>query len=67
MGYTNAKAEVLMCDGLFSVDILLYHRGLPVAIEVDGPSHYATNDANKALGKGLRSILLLCCSAATMV
>ena len=50
MGYHNAVSEYVTPGGLFSVDIFLKHHGVPVAIEVDGPFHYATNEPRKALG-----------------
>ncbi len=53
--------EVLTVDGLFSIDILVEHRGCMVAVEANGPSHYALNGAGvpTLLGaKQLRNRLL---------
>ena len=44
-GCSGATSEQLTDDGLFSIDIALeLPDGLKVAIEVDGPWHFMTND-----------------------
>lgn len=36
-------AEALTADGMFSVDIMVKHKGCTVALEVLGPEHYTSN------------------------
>lgn len=36
-------AEALTADGMFSVDIMVQHKGCTVALEVLGPEHYTAN------------------------
>lgn len=43
--------EYLTDDGFYSIDIALFVRGgTRIAIEVDGPSHFAVNDTEHVLG-----------------
>lgn len=48
---TKPVQEYITADGLYAVDIALFVRGgTSVAIEVDGPSHFAKNDEEHVLG-----------------
>eukprot|EP00892_Ulva_mutabilis_P000033 jgi/Ulvmu1/1002/UM103_0030.1 len=48
---TKPVQEYLTEDGFYSIDIALFVRGgTRVAIEVDGPSHFAVNDREHVLG-----------------
>jgi hypothetical protein len=57
----SCQLEWQTADGLFSVDIML-DRGnvlpVPVAVEVDGPSHYTRNNFEKLGSSRLRHQLV---------
>lgn len=60
---TKPVQEYLTPDGIYSIDIALFVRGgTRVAIEVDGPSHFATNDQEHVLGDTVarRRVLVAC-------
>ena len=49
---TKPVNEYVTADGLFAIDIALWARGATrIAVEVDGPSHFAVNDMHHITGK----------------
>lgn len=51
---TKPVSEYITADGLFAIDIALWARGATrIAVEVDGPSHFAVNDLEHVTGQTL--------------
>ena len=49
---TKPVNEYVTADGLFAIDIALWARGeTRIAVEVDGPSHFAVNDLRHVTGQ----------------
>ena len=49
---TKPVSEYITADGLFAIDIALWARGATrIAVEVDGPSHFAVNDLRHVTGQ----------------
>lgn len=49
---TKPVSEYVTADGLFAIDIALWARGSTrIAVEVDGPSHFAVNDMRHVTGQ----------------